>query len=227
MEITNNPVYFNPRKEDNFFRKKYNTTVAFAAGVLLFLLPFAELRCTGYTLAHNTGLGLALGMEWKSSAMSDMKNLMDAAPGKETEKDQLKKGMKESPNIFAIAAIVAGIAGLLFAVARGKSAPLVQMSAGILAVVMLVALLIQLKMQLKSQLGSGKKDNGFASSEAISSIITLRFTIWYYVSLLSFAAAAFFGYKYHRIELDDALRNAHNFDFQKSEPPVVDTNGDV
>lgn len=227
METGNSPVFYRPRKEDSFFRRKHNTTIALAVAVLLFLLPFAELRCTSYTLARNSGLGLALGDEWKSVALGDMKDLMESMPDKKGSKEELSKSMRDSPNIFAIGAIIAGISGLLFAFMRGKSTALVQMCAGILGALLLVGLLVQLKLQLKSQLSSGKKGDGFAGSAAFNSIIVLRFTIWYYVSLLSFAVAAFFAYKRHRISFEDDLRNAHQFDFQNSRPTVTDTNDNV
>ncbi len=44
---------------------KIPSSIAFLLAILLFLLPFAEIRCNGTAVANNTGLGIATGQEWK------------------------------------------------------------------------------------------------------------------------------------------------------------------
>ncbi|MCX6316596.1 MAG: hypothetical protein NTW29_04855 [Bacteroidetes bacterium] len=218
MENTPGPAIYIPREGEAFFRNRHNVTVAFAVAILLFLLPFAEIRCMNNTLAKNTGLGIAIGSQWKSDMMGGLKDMMDSMPGKEDSKKDFGKQMKDTPNGFAIAALVAGVIGLVVGLLQVKSRSLIVMCAGILGVIMLVALMIQMKIQLRSQMGAGKKGGDFSSSGAMDYVLSVKFTIWYYISLISFAVGGFFGYKHHRIELVDALRSSHAFDFQKEQP---------
>src|SRR5439155_173998 len=48
------------------FGTKIPSAVAFAVGILLFLLPFSEIKCGSTTLANKSGLDIALGNEWKT-----------------------------------------------------------------------------------------------------------------------------------------------------------------
>ena len=49
------------------FGTKIPSSVAFVVAILLFLLPFSEIRCGGSALMNNTGIGFALGKDWKIS----------------------------------------------------------------------------------------------------------------------------------------------------------------
>src|SRR5215204_1712519 len=95
--------------EENFFRKKYTTTIAFAVGILLFLLPFVEVRCNGMTVAQNNGVGLAFGSDYQLG--KDMSSLQDTF----NKSDDTKKTgpSKESGKVydFALIALLLGVAG--------------------------------------------------------------------------------------------------------------------
>ena len=49
------------------FGTKIPASAAFLVGILLFLLPFAEVKCNGETVASNTGIGIAMGKDWKET----------------------------------------------------------------------------------------------------------------------------------------------------------------
>lgn len=214
MDSSQSPVFYSRNQSDDFFRKRHNAGFAFIAGMLLFLLPFAEYRCTDYTIASNTGWGIASGKEWKAVMLNDLWNSMKSMSPKKENREVMKE-LRDDPNIFAIAALAAGAIGLVVGLTRLKGRSLLILSAGILGVLMLVGLLVQLKLELKNQLSAKDKgEDSFGLGEA-SGLVTIRFTIWYYLSLLSFATAAFFGFRQHRIELDDAIRAAHEFEFQQ------------
>lgn len=219
MDTGSSPVFYSRREGETFFRRRHTVTISFIAGILLFLLPFAELRCVEYKLAKNSGWGLATGAQWTSGTLNDLQNMMQSISGKEEREKQFQQEMKDGPNIFAIAALAAGVVGLAVALLPGRKRSLITLSAGILGVLMLVALFFQLKWQLRSQLSSGKDSDGTGMS-TYSKLISIRFTVWYYLALASFAVAAFFGYKHHRIELDDAIRASHDFEFQQEAEPV-------
>lgn len=160
--------------EENFFRSRYTTMVAFAVAVLLFLLPFNEFRCNGIPVAQNTGLGLATGSDYRLS-----------------DKDSKKEGpVKGSGKVyaFALAALILGIVGLAIASSNIK-AGVANMVIGVVAALSLLALMFQVNRDFDEQAAQGRND----ISESIK--VSIVFTIWYYLSLICFLAAAFFSFK--------------------------------
>lgn len=206
------PVYYQ-RKERHFFRSGHNSTVCFAIAVLLFFLPFAEFRCGNMPMIGNTGFGIATGQNWKA-ATSWNKNEITQKLG---EASKVEKGMlKDSPNIFAIVALVTGLfgIGISFSAVRWKS--IAGMCAGILSALMLLALLIQFKIEMKSMIGKeSQRDDQLGMN--LDGIIRIRFTIWYWFSLLLFAAAAFLNYMRDKLALRDAMEAAVDFEFQQKQ----------
>src|SRR5438477_9513985 len=116
------------------FGTKIPSTAAFVLVLILFLLPFAEVRCNGSAVANNTGLGIAMGSEWKEVVT---KNLF-GAPLDNNNNDKKEFSQKHDPNVFAIAAIVFGIIGLLIAVLSLKGAGKINLFVGILGAVSLI-----------------------------------------------------------------------------------------
>ncbi len=194
---------------DAFFRKKYITTWAFALGLLLFLLPFSQVKCGSATLAENSGLGIAMGWQWKIAMLGSSNELLKTI---KKDKPGNQNQLRERPNVFAIVAILAGLIGLVMSVMAYNNGSLVTMSAGALGVIMLIALLIQFKWVLQSSLtDKGDKEMN------MSSIITVQFTIWYFLSVFLFAAAAFISFKKYKLELQDALKRAYDFEFERQQ----------
>src|SRR5258705_891507 len=64
-QTTASPI-LTPPVSSGIFGTKIPSTVAFAVGVLLFLLPFSEIKCGSTTLANKSGLDITMGNEWKS-----------------------------------------------------------------------------------------------------------------------------------------------------------------
>jgi heme/copper-type cytochrome/quinol oxidase subunit 4 len=180
----------------NFLQSPYTTTISFAVAILLFLLPFAEVKCNGSTLMSNTGIGIATGGKWRTVADAG-KGLFGGDTNKSSS--SVSQDEKQPPNKYAIAALVLGIIGLIVTFLKFKPKNPVVMAIGIIAAVALIALLIQLKSDVGAKTG---KDNELNMDVKIK----VAFTIWYFLSLLSFIAAAFFGYKHHKQEEEDAVR---------------------
>ena len=89
------------------FGTKIPSSIAFLLAILLFLLPFAEIRCNGAAVANNTGLGIATGAEWKEVVTKNIfGNGFQNNPSTNDSKVQ-----KQDPNIFAIAALALGVIG--------------------------------------------------------------------------------------------------------------------
>jgi hypothetical protein len=74
--------------------------------------------------------------------------------------------------------------------------------------------MIQYKMVMRSAMADGGKTAGDMNMDGL---IKIQFVIWYYISLFSFIAAAFFNFKHHKIEMEDAIARAVDFEFQRKE----------
>ena len=210
MESQIQPVIYTNSSTNNFFRKRHTVTASFAVGILLFLLPFAELKCGSMTLAGNTGMGIALGTQWKVVMAGGADDFMKKA--KESVKDEKENPLQAGPNIFAIVSLVVAAIGLAFASSNQKHKAMAGMSAGILAALMLIAVMVQYKLAMKSVLSDNSKDT---MNINMGMVLKVQFTMWYFLSLASFAAAAFFSYKHHVIEMEDAITKVVDFEFQK------------
>jgi hypothetical protein len=180
----------------NFLRSPYTTTISFAVAILLFLLPFAEVKCNGSTLMSNTGIGIATGGKWRTVADAG-KGLFGGDTNKSSS--SVSQDEKQPPNKYAIAALILGIIGLAVTFLKFKPKNPVVIAIGIIAAVALIALMIQLKSDVGAKTG---KDNELNMDVKIK----VAFTVWYFLSVLSFIAAAFFGYKHHKQEEEDAVR---------------------
>jgi hypothetical protein len=216
MESQTTPVFFLTGNSDNFFRKKYNTTIAFSIGLLLFLMPFVQLNCGSVTIAENTGVGLATGTEWKISMLGGSDKILKAL--NESKSNSEREKIKTEPDWFLLLSMAFAAVGIIFSVSSWKIRPMASMSAGILATLMLVAAIVHLKILIKSQLPASNRDNSLDMN--FYGLIKVKFTIWYYFSMAAFIAAAFFSYKHHAIEMNDAIEGQINFEFQQKQTDV-------
>ena len=169
------------------FGTKIPSTAAFLLAIILFLLPFAEIRCNGTAVANNTGLGIATGSEWKEVVT---KNIFGASVDNNTN-DKEQYNQKHEPNVFALAAIVFGIIGLLIAVLNLRGAGTINLFVGILGAVSLVAMLIDLKSKVKSDTSVKSSDLGLN----ISSNVTVDGTVWCYLTMILFILGAIFSWQ--------------------------------
>lgn len=189
-ELATSYVPAPPSPAPGIFGTKIPSGVAFAVGILLFLLPFAEVKCNGNSLANNTGLGIATGMEWKSSANSMFGNdFMGGANPAKVDNNQ-----KQDPNIYAIIALALGIIGFALSLTNVRASMGSALVSGILSAGALIGLMIDLKKDVKTPL-TDEADNGFADKIGDNMKITLDFTPWFYIAVVAFLAAAFFCYK--------------------------------
>lgn len=211
MEQTQQPAIYT-KKGNEIFRKRHSSTICFAIGLLLFLLPFAELKCGSIGIVENTGIGIATGLNWKFAPSFGNNEWMSKL--NESKKDG-KDLMNDGPNIFAIAALIAGLFGAGIAFANVSWRSMAGMCAGILATLMLLALMIQFRISMRSLMS--KESVGDAFNFNMGGIIKIQFTIWYWLSLVSFMAAAFINYMRDKIALREAMELAVDFEFQKKQ----------
>lgn len=200
-------TYYSPM-EDHVLKKPYLSSIAFAIGILLFLLPFAEFKCGSVSILGNTGIGIAAGTSWKVASGFGMNELMDQV------KSAAKEGkdvMKDGPNIFTIVSLAAALFGLVISFSKAPWRSTAAMSAGILAAAMLLAVMIQFKIQLRGLM----RDEG-TDKMGMQGILRMEFTIWYYLSLFAFIAAAFLNYMLDKLALREAISRSKDFEFEKT-----------
>jgi len=165
---------------------KYSISISFLVGILLFFLPFVEIKCNATPLYEAKGIDLVTGFTVK-----DNKHIKDFD---ETSFDI--KNERQQGNTFAIAAFALGILGLILSLLNFKSQQLVCVITGALAAISLIGLLVNLKSDLRKWNGSSikKPDNDFLGGLA-NIKVSVDFTAWFYLSLISFLAAAYFAYQ--------------------------------
>ncbi|MFI5187738.1 MAG: hypothetical protein ACHQF0_13485 [Chitinophagales bacterium] len=169
------------------FGTKIPASAAFLVAILLFLLPFAEVKCNGTALANNTGIGIAMGSEWKEVAS---KNLFGNGLGDNTQAND-QKNQKQDPNMFAIAALGLGVIGLLIAFFAPKGGGKANVVIAILAAVSLIAMLIDLKSKVKSDNSVKSSDLGLNAGVSV----TVDGTAAFYFTIILFLLAAFFSWQ--------------------------------
>ncbi len=173
------------------------SSVAFAVGILLFLLPFSEIKCNQTVFANKSGLGFALGSDWKTES-----NL----GGDETSKDVTTKTNSEkegNAQYFAIAALGLGVLGLLLSFANAKAGGSAGIITGGLSAGALIGVMIEVKKWFNAGLAKEAADKAKEGTDTlgldklgntISSAFQLNFTPWFYVAIIAFLAAAVFSY---------------------------------
>ena len=167
------------------FGTKIPSSIAFLLAVVLFLLPFAEIRCNGAAIANNTGLGIATGSEWKEVVS---KNIFGNSFDNNTSTSDHKME-KQDPNIFAIAALALGVIAVLISFLTPKGGGRFSFYVGILAAIALIATLIDLRSKAKSD---NSKSSDLGINAGVS--ITVDGTGWFYFTIILFILGGVFSY---------------------------------
>jgi len=181
------------------FGTKTPSTVTFAVGILLFLLPFAEIRCGGTKLATKSGLDFALDNKWKP--------LGGGLFGKEDLKENaLASGKEQKGNTqyLIIGAMALGVIGFLLAFAGGKKGAAGGIATGVLAAGALIGFMLDLKKNIANSmreeaLDKAKEGADNIGLDKIGNTMgdlkpTLAFSPWFYIAVIAFLTAAVFCY---------------------------------
>lgn len=209
-------------KSEKIVRSRYPVPATLVVALVLFFLPFAEIRCMDYKIASNSGVGLALGTEWKSELFGSMRDLMKEN-GKMSEQDA-KKQLKDSPKIPALLSIAAALAAIGFACSENRVRLKIVTWLAVIALLAHIGLLIQLRWELTH---SGKDGEGLGAG-IDNKLFGIRFTIWYYLSGLLFAGAAVLNIARGKLLQKEEQFASPVFDFQVQEdaaPLSAEENG--
>ena len=155
---------------------KIPSTMAFLLAIVLFLLPFAEIRCNGTAVANNTGLGIATGAEWKEVVS---KSIFGNGFQNDRSADE-SKVQKQDLNIFAIVALALGVIGVLIAFLTPKGGGKFSLFVGVLAAVSLIAMLIDLRSKAKTENSIKSSELNFNAGVSV----TVDGTGWFYLTII-------------------------------------------
>jgi hypothetical protein len=196
-------ILTSPTQPPGVFGTKIPSTVTFAIGLFLFILPFAELKCkltdqkqnslinlSRYNLAFtNTGLGLAFGNDWKLNIPMPSGGIFE-----NDETTSWKKSAKsQKPNTYAIVALAMAVVGLGLAFMNPTPFAVVTTVAGAISAGALIGLMIDLNKKSKDIISEIQKaGNGISLDSA--GTLKLNFTPWFYITIITMLAAAVFSY---------------------------------
>src|SRR4029078_4642938 len=129
-------------------RKFRLTSISFLIALLLFLLPFVDIKCNGQSLATNTGVGLAFGTDYKTT--SQMKSLDNPFGTTTTTEKAVTEKQQGKMYVSALIALILGAIGLILSLINSKPNN-AGVLVGSLAAVCLIVLMIQIQMDIKDK----------------------------------------------------------------------------
>ncbi len=206
---TTTSTYMPPASAPGMFGTKIPSAVAFMVAVLLFLMPFADIKCNNMSLQQVSGLQLATGFKMKnnSSDNSYLNDIKSETVDKGITKAATKTDKKD-PNLYALIALGLGVLGLILSFTNAKAAIGGAMVTGIGSAGAMIGLMLDLKKKVKMDIpdmSDKTPDNDVGNTidkigDKMSSLtdklnISVDFTPWFYISVIAFLAAAFFCYK--------------------------------
>lgn len=163
-------------------------SVSFLVGILLFILPFVNIKCGDVTVKELKGYELATGFSIdEKKTKSPFENLDSNQPA-------TSKTDKKEPNTYALVALGLGVIGFVVSLlARGRS-PLAAFI-GILTAAALIGLMIDVKKKLKLEMPTDTPSNDSFNMNLDNVKITAEFTPWFYIAVVAFIVAAFFSWQ--------------------------------
>ena len=203
-QFSSNPAPVPATVTPNVLSGKIPSSVTFLVAILLFVMPFIDIKCNNMSLQQVTGLQLATGFKMKDK---DSKNSwLDEDKKEETTTKTKDKSSDKDPNLYAIIALGLGVLGLGLSFTNAKAAIGGAMVTGIASAVSLIGLMLDVKKKVRLDMGSndtkttttdslsnGLDNFGKELSEKMN--ISVDFTPWFYIAVIAFLVAAFFCYK--------------------------------
>ncbi len=178
-------------------KTKTPSLISFGVGLLLFFVPFLDIKCNGMVLQKVSGLQLATGFKVEGPGTSN--SLVGNLERLDNNRNvNLAKG-RRSPNIPALVALVLGIVGLVLALRDSKKGSLI---AAALATAALITTMIDVKSKLKTEITASRQEgmDGFSTRGSFGDdmVLSIDFAPGFYLALLAFAAAGYFSYRWIR-----------------------------
>lgn len=200
LESTNSYIpQPSPVRQPGLFGTKIPSSLAFGIVILLFFMPFLDIKCNSMVLQKVSGMQLATGFKIKSpgsdnSLIGGFENMND------DEAKATAKIEKKDPNFLALAALGLGILSLVLCLMNAKTGGSGGMITGILGGVALIATMIDVKSKLNAELPGLQNKAGRNAVTGFDKLgdniyIAIDFTPWFYIAIIAFFTGAFFCYK--------------------------------
>lgn len=173
---------------DQFYKKPFLSTASFAVAVLLFFLPFFNIKCNETTVKSLSGKDLVFGTSGQLDTGNDLLK---------QERQAESAGDKSESFIVAILAMVLGVAGAAISfISKGRYTKAI-IGLGVAGALLLIILWVQLSSRVSDEANfqSGADMQGLDGMMSIS----VQITFWFILSVLSFLAAAWFAYKQQQL----------------------------
>jgi len=186
-----------PAAKPGIFSTKIPSSVAFGIGVLLFFMPFVDIRCNSMTLQKVTGMQLATGFEVKGPG-SDNSLVGDFNKMDNDKADVDTKSEKNDPNAFALIALGLGVIAFVLSLLHRKEAITSGVITGALGAAALIGAMIDLKRKVSLDIPDMvNKARVAAGQDRLGNelYISIGFTAWFYLSIFAFIAATWFCYR--------------------------------
>jgi succinate dehydrogenase hydrophobic anchor subunit len=189
---------------NDFYRNPRLTSIAYAAGILLFFLPFIEIKCSGTSVAQLSGKDMVFGSA--PSLGNGMDNFGKAFGNSDSVKTASKTEDKGRVYVTAIIALLLGIGGLFLSLSKTNKNYTAMMIAGIAGAILLIVLIIQVKGDINSEMKT-QTGNSDPFNDQFSGMmkVSVAITAWFVICVLSYLAAAFFSYKQKGMVAIDAI----------------------
>jgi hypothetical protein len=168
--------------EPKSFGTKIPSSVTFAVGIILFFMPFIEIKCSSMTIQSVSGIQLATGFKVKSNADNSFLSGIESKNDFKMENADKKEGS----NIYAALALFFGVLGFILSMMNLKAGGIGGLFMGILSSVALIGLMIDVGNRIKLKIPKGDE-------EAMN--ISIGLTSWFYITIIVFLGAAFFSYR--------------------------------
>lgn len=185
--------------QPQLFSSKVPASVAFAVAVLLFFMPFIDIKCNNMSLQTVSGVQLATGFKMKNNSSNN--SLLNDFKTDEVDKTITKtttKTDKNDPNLFAMVALGLGLLGFGLSFTNIKAGIGGAIVTAIASVGCMIGLFLDIKGKVKADYAGTSRESGvgkFGRKLTESMGISVDFTPWFYVSVIAFLAAAFLAYK--------------------------------
>ena len=177
-----------PAPSRGLFGTGIPSTIAFTVALLLFLLPFAEIKCSGTTFMNKKGIDFAMNKDWSIAS----KGMGDDLFKDGTKKPSNKEGQAPMMVIVALGMAVLGIGVSLI---RSRSGALLSTVVGIAGVASLIGFMIMLKGWFDKEMAKDAADKiKDATSDFGNVKLTLDFTMFFYLCLACFVVATVFSF---------------------------------
>lgn len=175
------------------YRRPNLPTITYAVGLLLFLLPFFDIKCNNVTMAQLKGIDVAFG--GKPSVNRDLESMQNGFGSRGFDDNNVQAARPQGEGhlfITALIAFVLGVIGLILSLLNKGRNQRPNMIIGIAGAVALIASWIQVSAYVNSNAKPHENpDADFSGMVNISASPTF----WFILCLICFAVAAYYSYK--------------------------------